>query len=416
MRALLLKKYTELELVEMPMPEIGPEDVLVRVRACGICGSDVHGFDGSTGRRIPPLVMGHEAAGVIAETGARVENLREGERVTFDSTIFCGSCFFCRRGEINLCDNRQVLGVSCADYRRHGAFAEYVAVPQRVVYKLPESLSFETGTMIEAVSVAVHAVSLTPVRLGDTAVVVGSGMIGLLAIQALRLAGCACVIAVDVDESKLKTAGLLGADHCVNPNSVDVPSLARECTGGRGADIAMEVVGATEPLHTALGSPAQRGELDAGGQPLSEGRTAAAIGGHAPDQADGLLRLFRRVPCVHQPTGSRRDPGGADYQRRRAARRGTQLVPAVVQQGTGPDEGHPETLGGIMSHALFDLTGKVAIVTGTSRGLGQYFGRALARAGADLVITSRKLGSLESFQKEIEKSGEESPPARAGCA
>jgi L-iditol 2-dehydrogenase len=261
MRALLLKKYKELELVEMPRPEIGPEDVLVRVRACGICGSDVHGFDGSSGRRIPPLVMGHEAAGVIEETGAKVENLRAGDRVTFDSTIFCGSCFFCRRGEINLCDNRQVLGVSCAEYRRHGAFAEYVAVPQRVVYKLPESLSFETGTMIEAVSVAVHAAGLTPVRLGDTAVVVGSGMIGLLAIQALRLAGCACVIAVDVDESKLKAAGLLGADHCANPKSVDVPALARECTGGRGADIAIEVVGATAPLQTALESLRKGGSL-----------------------------------------------------------------------------------------------------------------------------------------------------------
>jgi L-iditol 2-dehydrogenase len=99
------------------------------------------------------------------------------------------------------------------------------------------------------------------VRLGDTAVVVGSGMIGLLAIQALRLAGCACVIAVDVDESKLKAAGRLGADHCANPNSVDVPSLARECTGGRGADIAMEVVGATDPLHTALGSLRKGGSL-----------------------------------------------------------------------------------------------------------------------------------------------------------
>ncbi len=261
MKALLMKKYLEMELAEMPEPEIGPADVLVQVKACGICGSDVHGFDGSTGRRLPPVVMGHEAAGVVARTGAQVKGLREGDRVTFDSTISCGTCFFCRRGEINLCDNRLVLGVSCADYRRHGAFAEYVAVPQHIVYKLPDSLSFETASMIEAVSVAVHAAGLTPVKLGDTAVVVGSGMIGLLAVQALRLSGCGRVIAVDVDDRKLSLAKQLGADEGVNPKSADVPAFVRECTGGRGADVAMEVVGATEPIQTALASLRKGGSL-----------------------------------------------------------------------------------------------------------------------------------------------------------
>ena len=121
MKALLLKEYMELELADMPQPDIGAGDVLVRVRACGICGSDVHGLDGSTGRRIPPLVMGHEAAGVIERVGKDVQGWQEGDRVTFDSTVSCGQCHFCRRGEINLCDNRQVLGVSCGEYRRHGA-------------------------------------------------------------------------------------------------------------------------------------------------------------------------------------------------------------------------------------------------------------------------------------------------------
>src|SRR5512140_3191203 len=123
MQALLLKNYKELELTDMPVPEIGADDLLIKVSACGICGSDVHGFDGSTGRRIPPLVMGHEAAGVVAETGAAVEDLKPGDRVTFDSTVYCGACYFCVQGKVNLCDNRQVLGVSCGDYRRHGAFA-----------------------------------------------------------------------------------------------------------------------------------------------------------------------------------------------------------------------------------------------------------------------------------------------------
>ena len=102
MNALLLKEYMQLELVDMPVPEIGPEEVLVRVRACGICGSDVHGLDGRTGRRIPPLVMGHEAAGEVVATGAAVVDLTPGDRVTFDSTVYCGRCFYCTRGEMNL--------------------------------------------------------------------------------------------------------------------------------------------------------------------------------------------------------------------------------------------------------------------------------------------------------------------------
>src|ERR1019366_6218382 len=176
MNALLLKDYMNLDLVQMPVPEAGPEDVLVRVRACGICGSDVHGFDGSAGRRTPPLVMGHEAAGEIAQTGAGVRDWRVGERVTLDSTIYCGQCFYCARGEVNLCENRQVLGVSPGEDRRHGAFAVYGAVPRRIMYRLPGNLTYEQAALIEAVSVAVHAVNLTPLRMGASAVVVGSGM------------------------------------------------------------------------------------------------------------------------------------------------------------------------------------------------------------------------------------------------
>lgn len=261
MNALLLKNYMELELTEMPVPEPGPGEVLVRVSACGICGSDIHGLDGSSGRRIPPLVMGHEASGVVAGIGASVSGLCEGDRVTFDSTVSCGACFFCRRGDINLCDNRQVLGVSCGDYHRHGAFAEYVAVPRHIVYKLPDNLPFEEAAMIEAVSVAVHAVNLTPLRLGDTAVVVGTGMIGLLAVQALRLAGCGRLIAVDVDEAKLQMAGALGADDLLNAATGDVPTLVRELTSGRGADVAVEAVGATQPIRTAIDSLRKGGAL-----------------------------------------------------------------------------------------------------------------------------------------------------------
>jgi len=121
MKVLLLSKYRQLEIAEAATPVLGQGEVLIRVAACGICGSDVHGYDGSSGRRIPPIVMGHEAAGTIAALGPGVNGFAQGDRVTFDSTIYCGACGPCLRGHVNLCDKRQVLGVSCTEYRRAGA-------------------------------------------------------------------------------------------------------------------------------------------------------------------------------------------------------------------------------------------------------------------------------------------------------
>src|SRR5213596_3590726 len=115
MKALMLREYRQLEIVDLPAPIPAPDEVLVRVKACGICGSDVHGYDGSTGRRIPPIIMGHEAAGVVEAVAEGASGFAVGDRVTFDSTIYCGECFFCRRGQSNLCDRRRVLGVSCGD-------------------------------------------------------------------------------------------------------------------------------------------------------------------------------------------------------------------------------------------------------------------------------------------------------------
>src|SRR5580698_6894848 len=188
MKALVLKDRRRFAVEEVAVPELAADEVLVRVRACGICGSDVHGMDGSSGRRIPPIIMGHEAAGEISRVGSRVAGWKSGDPVTFDSTVYCGECWYCRRGEVNLCENRRVLGVSCGEYRRQGAFAEFVAVPQRILYRLPATLGFEQAAMVEAVSVAVHAVKRTPLRRGAAVAVVRTGMIGILVIQALRAA------------------------------------------------------------------------------------------------------------------------------------------------------------------------------------------------------------------------------------
>lgn len=252
MKALLLKEYMNLEFTDLPEPELGPEDVLIQVRACGICGSDIHGLDGSTGRRQPPIVMGHEAAGIISRVGSAVSGWKPGDRVTFDSTVSCGKCHFCRSAKVNLCENRQVVGVSCGDYRRHGAFAEYVSVPQNILYRLPDALPFDYAALIEAVSIAVHGVNLTPITLGDVGVVVGSGMIGLLTIQAAKIAGCSRVYAVDLDDRKLELARQLGATETFNPKNCDVVKEIQDRTNGRGADVVLECVGATEPIRTAI--------------------------------------------------------------------------------------------------------------------------------------------------------------------
>ena len=252
MKALLLEEYKKLTVTDMPEPEVGARDVLVQIRACGICGSDIHGFDGSSGRRIPPLIMGHEASGVVARIGSDVTKVKEGDRVTFDSMVSCGECSFCEHDQMNLCDDRRVLGVSCDDYRQHGCFAEYAVVPEHIIYSLPDNLSFEHAAMIEPVSVAVHAVKRTPIAKGDTAVVVGTGMIGLLVVQALKAAGCGQIIAVDLADEKLALAQTLGAELGINPNTTDAVAAIREATGGHGANVAMEVVGTTPTIQTAI--------------------------------------------------------------------------------------------------------------------------------------------------------------------
>jgi L-iditol 2-dehydrogenase len=259
MRALVLSEYKRLEVRDVPEPAVGERDVLVRVRACGICGSDVHGYDGSSGRRLPPVIMGHEAAGIVERIGPGVARFAAGTPVTFDSTVSCGTCAYCRGGRVNLCDRRTILGVSCTDFRREGAHAEYVSVPEHIVYALPREVPLEQAALIEPISVAVHAVSRAPMP-ARTAVVVGTGTIGLLVIQALRAAGAGRVLAVDVDEGKLALACKLGADVVLNASAVDVPAEVRRLTEG-GADVALECVGATEPIKTAVASVRKGGSV-----------------------------------------------------------------------------------------------------------------------------------------------------------
>ena len=280
MKALLLSKYKHLEVTDLPVPEAGPDEVLVRVAACGICGSDVHGYDGSSGRRIPPIFMGHEAAGTVAAIGSGVTGFVEGDRVTFDSTIYCGTCGYCRRGEVNLCDNRQVLGVSCGDYRRAGAFAEFVAVPSRIVYRLPDNLSFEEAAMLEALSVAIHVVSLAQVSTNSAVLVVGAGMIGLLIVQVLREAGCSRILVADIDGSRLKLAEDVGA-HAALSAKLGVARQVGKLTGGAGVDAVIEAVGHADSVNASIES-------------VRKGGTVVLVGNIAPEVMLPLQKVVTR--------------------------------------------------------------------------------------------------------------------------
>jgi len=283
LKALVLKRYRELILEDVPEPVLSPDGVLVRVKACGICGSDVHGMDGSTGRRIPPLIMGHEASGVVEETGVEVTDYGKGDRVTFDSTVYCGVCPYCRSGRMNLCDRRRVLGVACDEYRRNGAFAEYVAVPQRILHRLPDGVTFEQAAMVEPLSVAFHAVGLAGVSLNETAVVFGAGVIGLLVVQLLKATGCGRIIAVDVDADRLALASELGAGVVIDPRGRDVPDEIFRLTGG--ADKTFDAAGVEETVT-------------AGVESLKKGGTLVLIGNLTPTVGLPLQKVVARQLTV----------------------------------------------------------------------------------------------------------------------
>lgn len=281
MKALVLEAYNRFEYKEVEKPVITDEEVLIQVKAVGICGSDVHGMDGSTGRRIPPIIMGHEASGLICETGGNVTDWRAGDRVTFDSTIYRLDDWYTRQGLYNLSDNRMVLGVSCGEYRRHGAFAEIVAVPQHILYRVPDQVSYSQAAMVEPFAVALHALSLARPAVNDSVVVVGAGMIGLCLIQLLKVTGCGKIIAVDLEDEKLRLAAQLGATHCFNSKMPGMRDKILNLTNARGADQAFEAVGITPTVQLAVAG-------------VRKGGTVTLLGNLSPEVEFPLQQVVTR--------------------------------------------------------------------------------------------------------------------------
>lgn len=278
MKALVLDEYMKLNYRDFEAPEIEANEVLIRVKACGICGSDVHGLDGSTGRRKPPLIMGHEASGIIEEVGKNVSGWQAGDRVTFDSTIYPLNDWYTRKGHYNLSNNRKVLGVSPGEYRKHGAFAEYVSVPAHILYKIPDNVSFEQAAMVEPVAVAAHAVNISKIQPGASAVVVGAGMVGMFVVNMLKIAGANPVIALDLDENKLNLAKEFGATHAFNNSDPTTSGKIKELTKNRGADFGFEVVGISETVNLCIYN-------------LRKGGTAVLVGNLKPEVTIPLQKV-----------------------------------------------------------------------------------------------------------------------------
>ena len=242
MKALLLTDVSKFEYVDVPTPEPKAGEVQINIKACAICNSDVHGYDGASGRRQPGLIIGHEAAGIISKVGEGVSKFKVGDAVVFNSVKYCGKCYYCTHGMENMCDNGCCFGIKTDTQHLDGAMADYLCVPEYLCYKMPENLSFEKAALVEPLAIMVHAVNGVDIKINHTAVMFGAGVMGLMGLKVLKSTGCGKVIVVEVDEFKKEMARKNGADYIIDGRE-DVPARIKELTDGLGADFAFDTAG-----------------------------------------------------------------------------------------------------------------------------------------------------------------------------
>jgi len=251
MKTLLYPAYDRMEMAEAPDPQPGEGELLLRVSACGICGSELEAFRNRSPRRVPPLVLGHEFCGEVVDIGRGVSNFKPGERVVSHSLIGCGECGRCLRGEVNLCARRQIFGM-----QRLGAFAEFVTAPEKSVVAWPDHLPAEAASLAEVLANGVHVVGLAK-RLNPRKVaILGAGAIGLMTLQAFQVLTDAEIIVSEVVPERLEAATRLGAKHAVNPNHDDFQNAVLDWTNGEGADVVVDAVGLSVTKQQSL--PATR--------------------------------------------------------------------------------------------------------------------------------------------------------------
>lgn len=247
----------DMRVEESPMPKVGAEDVLIQVKACGICGTDVHIYEGDKGAAevTPPTILGHEFSGVVAEVGSAVTNVKVGDRVCIDPNCYCGKCDFCRNGIAHYCTDMIGYGTTV-----NGGFAEYCSVNQRQVYKLGDHTTFEQGAMTEPVACCLHGMDMCNIHPGSSVVIIGGGMIGLLMLQLARLAGAARTALLEPVASKREVAKKLGADICIDPIHEDVKA-ALAAAGMTWVNTVIECVGRTSTIEQAIDIVGNKGTV-----------------------------------------------------------------------------------------------------------------------------------------------------------
>ena len=239
-----------LKLVEVPVPQPGNEEILVRVKAAGICSSDIHYQDGRSAVTKLPITLGHEVAGEVAQCGNGVKSLKAGDRVSLFYLVTCGKCMMCSTGNDNYCSEAKMLGKNI-----DGGFAEYVVVPARNAFSFPESIPFTQAALItDAVATPFHALKRSAVKVGENVLIIGIGGLGIHAVQIARIMGAGQVIAMDLDDDKLDLAKKVGATAVINPLRDNLKDIIAAQTKGAGVDVALELIGLVDTIRQGIDS------------------------------------------------------------------------------------------------------------------------------------------------------------------
>ncbi len=296
MNAARMNAPFDIEIVRLPIPDIRDDEVLVKVMAVGICGSDIHYYEhGRIGRYVveKPLILGHECAGVVEAVGSGVTRFKAGDRVAVEPGMTCGRCSACKEGRYNLCPDVQFLATPPVD----GAFAQYIKHREDFLFPIPDRLSYEEAALNEPFSVGIHAANRAGVKPGHTVAIMGIGPVGLMAVVAAKAYGAERIIAVDLEPIRLEAALKLGATHAVNIKESDPVQAVREATDGIGADVAFETAGNPKALQSALHAVRRGGKLAIVGLPPQE-EVALNIPWIADNELDifGIFRYANTYP------------------------------------------------------------------------------------------------------------------------
>ncbi len=259
MKAAYLEKPGKIVIRRVPIPSIGENEVLVRVARCGVCMTDVHVYKGNFPARMP-VILGHEFCGTIEKVGGRVSSyanltgqipIRIGDRISATPIISCGYCPACLKGRGNLCERAQALG-GASEIVNNGAFAQYIKLPARVLYRLPVNMSYITGAFIEVTACCIHGIDLSRIKEGDSVLLIGAGTVGLLLLELIKLQGPSQIVVSEGNSERRKLAKARGANFVVDPIKTDPVDEVKKITSGQGADVVIEAVGSPQTMEQAI--------------------------------------------------------------------------------------------------------------------------------------------------------------------